>query len=242
LVFRAIQEPFAKQWLSSSFDKLQSYDEFKKAFTELLWNPSRQASIRSSVYLDKYNPNYGESYMDHYIRYANLASTLDPPMTDIDLLSALTSHFKPTIQQGLICGKFQNTQDTLAFLAKYQGLRENRDSFRSSRRDIDRRDVSRRTQDNPHRDERQRDCGTSVKVRYFRRQTDQRSGRYNSGHQINQDGRNYNRRAQVRVGENETSRLNPTEPHFNPRDEKPSAGRNTGSDRDRSDNAQNLNN
>jgi hypothetical protein len=50
LVFRAIQEPSARQLLSSSFDKLKSYDEFKKAFTELLWNPSRQASIRSSTY------------------------------------------------------------------------------------------------------------------------------------------------------------------------------------------------
>jgi len=33
LVFRAIQEPFAKQCLSSSLDKLKGYDEFKKAFT-----------------------------------------------------------------------------------------------------------------------------------------------------------------------------------------------------------------
>jgi hypothetical protein len=36
LVFRAVQKPFAKQWLSSSYDKLKSYDEFKKSFTELL--------------------------------------------------------------------------------------------------------------------------------------------------------------------------------------------------------------
>jgi hypothetical protein len=114
-----------KQWLSSSFDKLKVYDEFMKAFTELLWNPSHQASIRSLMYLDKHNPNSGESYMDHYIRYANLASTLDPPMTEIDLLSALTSHFEPRVQQGLICGNFQNMQDTLAFLAKYQGPGEN---------------------------------------------------------------------------------------------------------------------
>jgi hypothetical protein len=148
LVFRAIQEPFAKQWLSSSFDKHKNYDEFKKAFTELLWNPSRQASIRSSIYLDTYNPNCGESYMDHYIRYANLASTLDPPMTEMDLLSAMTSHFETKVQQWLICGNFQNTQDALAFLAKYQGLGESRESFRSPRRDYDRRDLSWRTQDN----------------------------------------------------------------------------------------------
>jgi hypothetical protein len=62
--------------------------------------------------------------MDHYIQYANLPSTLDLPMTDIDLLSALTSHIEPRIQ-GPICGNFRNTQDTLAFLAKYQGLAEN---------------------------------------------------------------------------------------------------------------------
>jgi hypothetical protein len=78
---------------------------------ELLWNPSRQASIRSSNYLDRYNPNSGESYMDHYIRYANLASTLDPLVMEMDLLSAMTSHFEPRAQQGLICENFQNTQD-----------------------------------------------------------------------------------------------------------------------------------
>jgi hypothetical protein len=186
--------------------------------------------------LDKYYPNSGESYVDHYIRYENLASTLRPTMTDMDLLSAHTSHFEPKVEQGLICGNFQNKQDTLAFLTKYQGLGENRDSFRSPRRDNDRRDVSRRTQENPHRDEGQRDHGNN------RRQTDHRSGRYNSDHQINQDGRNFNGRAQGRVVENETRRLNPTAPRFNPRDEMPPVGRSTGSERDRSDNAQNLNN
>jgi hypothetical protein len=100
--------------------------------------------------------------MDHYIRYANLASTLDPPMTKMDLLSAMTSHFETKVQQGLIFCNLQNTQDPLTFLAKYQGLGESRESFRSLRRDCDRRDVSRRTQDKPNRDERQRDRGNNV--------------------------------------------------------------------------------
>jgi hypothetical protein len=39
-------------------------------------------------------------------------------MSDLDLLSALTSHFEPRVQQGLICSNLQCTQDTLAFLAK----------------------------------------------------------------------------------------------------------------------------
>jgi hypothetical protein len=100
LVFRAVKEPFAKQWLSSVFDRKKTYYEFKKAFTELLWCPSRQASIRSAIYIDKHDPGSGESYLDHYIRQANMASTLNPLMSDLDLLSALTSHFEPLVQHG----------------------------------------------------------------------------------------------------------------------------------------------
>jgi len=60
-------------------------------------------------------------------------------MAEIDLLSALTLDFEPTVQQGLIGGNFQNAQNALAFLAKYEGLGEKRDSFRSPRRDVSRR-------------------------------------------------------------------------------------------------------
>jgi len=161
--------------------------------------------------------------MDLYIRYANLASTLEPPLTEMDLLSALTLHFEPRAQQGLIYENLQNTQDTLTFLAKCQGLGENRDNFRSPRRDYDRRDVSRRTQDNPNRDERQRDPGNNVNVRYIQRQTDRHSGRYNSRHQDYQDGRNFKGCEQGRAEKIETCRLNPTAPHFSPSDERPLA-------------------
>jgi len=133
-----VKEPFAKQWLSS-VDKMKTYDEFKKALAELLWCPSRQASIRSAIYLDKHDPGSRESCLDHYIRYANMASTLNPPMSHLDLLSALTSHFEPRVQQGLICSNLQSTQDALAFLDKLQGLGDHRQTFRSPRREFDRR-------------------------------------------------------------------------------------------------------
>ena len=139
--------------------------------------------------------------MDHYIRYANLASTLEPPMTEMDLLSVLTSHFEPRVQQGLICGNFKNSQDALAFLSKFQGLGESRENFRLSRRDYDRRDVSKGTQNNPNRDERQRERGNNVNMRYIRRQTGRSSGGYNSRHQDYQDEWNFNGCAQGTVGE-----------------------------------------
>jgi hypothetical protein len=77
------------------------------------------------------------------IRYATMASTLNPPMLDLDLLSALTSHFEPQVQQGLICSNLHSTQDALAFLAKLQGLGDCRQTFQSPRREFDRRDTNR---------------------------------------------------------------------------------------------------
>jgi hypothetical protein len=65
LTFRAVQKPIAKQWFSNTYDQLNSYDEFRKGFTDLLWNPNRQAGIRTQIYLDKHSPNSGESYVDH---------------------------------------------------------------------------------------------------------------------------------------------------------------------------------
>ena len=101
--------------------------------------------------------------------------------------------------------------------------------------------MNRRTQDNPKREERQRDSGNNVNVRYIRRETGRRSGGYNSRQQDYQEGRKINGRAKGTVGEFDTNRLNHAAPRFNPRDDRPLAGQNTGSDRDRSDNAQNLN-
>jgi len=42
-------------------------------------------------------------------------------MFDLDLPSAITSHFEPRVQQGLIYRNLQSTQDILAYLAKLQG-------------------------------------------------------------------------------------------------------------------------
>jgi hypothetical protein len=61
--------------------------------------------IQSAIYLNKHDAGSG---IDHYISYTNMASTLNPPMSGLDFLSALTSHFEPRVQKGLICSKLQS--------------------------------------------------------------------------------------------------------------------------------------
>jgi hypothetical protein len=88
LVFRAISDPFAKQWMLTAYGKMKTCDDFKREFTELLWDSTRQAEIRCKVYQDRYDHRAQESFAKHYIRYATMASMLSPVMSDQDLLSA----------------------------------------------------------------------------------------------------------------------------------------------------------
>jgi hypothetical protein len=50
LVFRSISDPFAKQRMLTTYGQLKSCDDFKKDFTELLWDGTRQSEIRCRVY------------------------------------------------------------------------------------------------------------------------------------------------------------------------------------------------
>jgi hypothetical protein len=101
--------------------------------------------------------------------------------------------------------------------------------------------VSRETQDDTSRADRRRDRRNNVKVRYIRGQTGRHGRGYNSRHQDYRDGRNFNGCARGRVGEFDLSRLNPTAPRFDPKDDRPLVSQDTGSDRGCSDAAQNLN-
>jgi hypothetical protein len=47
LVFRSISGPFAKQWIPTNYGQLKSYDDFKKAFTELLWTEHDSQKLRA---------------------------------------------------------------------------------------------------------------------------------------------------------------------------------------------------
>ena len=140
LLFRSISDQFAKQWMLTTYGQLKSYNDFKKAFTELLWDGTRQSEIRCRVYQDRYNYRSGESLSEHYIRYSNMPSMLSPAMSDQDLLGAMITHYEPRIQNGLISANLKSTQETLAFLTKLQSLENSREQYRSARRDFERQE------------------------------------------------------------------------------------------------------
>jgi hypothetical protein len=147
LVFRAISDPFMKQWMLTAYGQLKSYDDFKRAFTELLCDSTRQPEIWCRVYQDRYDYRSGESFLEHYIRYANMASMLSPAMSNQDLLGAMVTHYEPRMQACLISVNVKSKQEALAVLSKQQSLENSREQYRATWWDLEHQDQTRRA---PH--------------------------------------------------------------------------------------------
>jgi hypothetical protein len=135
LAIRAIEDQFTQEWISAARHKLQSYDEFREQFSKFLWDDLRQTQVKVSIYQDKFDTRSGESMALHFLWYANLASNLQPPLTDFYLIGAVTSHFSIEIQRSLISANLKSTEDTVTFLEKLQSLEETRDAHRNNRQD-----------------------------------------------------------------------------------------------------------
>jgi len=93
LVARAVQYSFIKAWLSAEYYKLRTYQNFRTQVSQLLWNDKKQSSIRCKIFQDKFYKNGEETLAAHYQRYVNLAANLHSPLSEYDLLGALTAHY-----------------------------------------------------------------------------------------------------------------------------------------------------
>ena len=79
------------------------------------------------MYQDCYDYRSGESFSEHYIQYANMASMLLPAMSDQDLLGVMVTHYEPRIQACLISANLKSTQEALSVLTKLQSIENLKD-------------------------------------------------------------------------------------------------------------------
>ena len=194
LVFRSISEPFAEQWMLTAYRQLIPYDDFKRAFTELFLDSTRQSEIRCRVYQDRYDYRSGESFSERYIRYANMVSMLSPAMPDRDALGAMVTHYEPRIMTCLINANVESTQKALAVLTKLQSPEKWKEQNRTTRRNFKYQDQTRKTPRGPPIDSaRNRRPNGSVQVRHVWRDNKDINPRVNplGDSRINKGRRNF---------------------------------------------------
>jgi hypothetical protein len=218
LVFCSITDPFAKQWMLTVYGQLRSYNDYKKAFRELLWDGTLQSEIRCHVYQGRYDCRSGESFSEHYIKYADMASMFTPAMSDQDLLGAMITHYEPRIQACPLSVNLKSTQEALAVLSKLQSLENSREPYRPARLDFERQDQNRRVLRDPPIDS-TGNCGpnSSVQVHHVRRGGRDRNPRGNSVRysQTNQGRRSFFG-SQGRPNDGTDSQLNAAAQDFMP--------------------------
>jgi hypothetical protein len=144
LVLRAIKYPFAQNWVSSEYHKIDSYQSFKAQFAKLFWNELEQSRLRCGIYQGKYGRSEGESMIEHYVRYASLAENLQPPLTEYDLVTALTSHFPMEIHRSMLAANLRTSQEALAFLGRLQSLEIAHEAYKKAKHELSPKDADRR--------------------------------------------------------------------------------------------------
>jgi len=72
---------------------------------------------------------------EHYVRYASLAANLQPPLTEYDLVTALTSYLSMEIQRAMLAANLRSSQEALAFLGRMQSLVNSQEVYKKSKQE-----------------------------------------------------------------------------------------------------------
>ena len=217
LAARAVQDPFTKAWLSAEYYKLGSYENFKTQVTQLLWNDQKQSSIRCKIFQDKYDRNGEETLAAHYLRYVNLAANLHPPLSEFDLLGALTAHYSYEVQKCMISANLKSNQEALNLLGKLQAMDEEIKAHKGRGSETKQADLQKREnkQTGSNRNDNRREYNQTVRhVTYDRRQVNSPRSPYNRRATQRQENQSYNSRTED--SSQNRRHLNPQVSEFDP--------------------------
>jgi hypothetical protein len=127
-----------------------------------MWNDQKQSSIYCKIFQDKFDRNGEETLAAHYLRYVNLDADLHPPLSEYDLLGALTAdciltahctltagctltaHCPYDVQKRKISANLKSNQEALTLLGKLQAMDEERKAHKESGLETKQRDFRKR--------------------------------------------------------------------------------------------------
>lgn len=217
LAARAVQDPFTKAWLSAEYYKLGSFEKFKTQVTQLLWNDQRQSNIRCKIFQDKYEGSGEETLAAHYVKYVNLAANLHPPLSEYDLIGALTAHYPYEVQKCMISANLKSNQEALTLLGKLQAIGEESRAHKENNLEAKQRDFRKRENRNTgyNREENRREYNQTVRhVTCDRRQGQHSRPQYNRHARQRYTDQSYNGRTEG--SPTNRRQLNPQVSEFHP--------------------------
>jgi hypothetical protein len=89
---RSIVGQMSTQWIKAVSRNLTDYEAFKKGILNTWWPSTRQSLVKCTSYQAKYN-RQSNLLSRHFLKYATMASYLDPRPTDVRVTEAIRYHF-----------------------------------------------------------------------------------------------------------------------------------------------------
>jgi hypothetical protein len=125
LAFKFIVGAVGKQWVATVARNLRDYDQFKAAFAGAYWSKSKQSLVRCSLYQDKFSPRAGLSLSNYFLKYATMASYLEPRPTDVEVIEAIRHHFPVMVQRAMIGTQLSTVGEALDLLKRVEMMEGN---------------------------------------------------------------------------------------------------------------------
>jgi hypothetical protein len=112
VAYRSIVGQMGKQWIETVSRNLPDYEAFRKTFLNTWWSSSRQSLFKINLYQGKYNRNSNLSLSGHFLKYATMASYLDPRPTDVEVIEAIRYHFPIAVQRAMLTNQLRTIEET----------------------------------------------------------------------------------------------------------------------------------
>jgi hypothetical protein len=122
LVSKFLTEEFAKNWSMATKKHIDSYEEFQIKFLDQIWSKESQSHTRAQIYRCRCDKSTDGSMASHLLKYAVLGPTLQPPVSELEVIEAVTSSYNPWIQKLFVTSNVKTIQDALCLLNKLEAI------------------------------------------------------------------------------------------------------------------------
>ena len=122
LVSKSLTEEFAKNWFMATKEHINSYEEFKIKFLDQFWSKESQSHTRAQIYRCRYDKSTDGCMASHLLKYAVLGTSLQPPMSELEVIEAVTSSYPPWVQKLFVTSNIKTIQDALSVLNKLEAI------------------------------------------------------------------------------------------------------------------------
>jgi hypothetical protein len=115
---RSMVGQMSKQWIAAVSQNLADYESFKEAFLRPWWSSPRQSLQKCRLYQAKYNRQSALSLSGHFLKYAMMASYLEPKPTSVEIIEAIRFYYPVGVQKAMLTNQLSTIEGTLVLLKR----------------------------------------------------------------------------------------------------------------------------